>query len=60
MGRTSRTLKGWALEWRYGEHAPSYFRPIVRRAHRVSPEELAAIVDDALDTGRISEEEPAT
>jgi len=53
-------LKGWALEWRYGEHAPSYFRPIVRRAHRVSPEELAAIVEDALDTGRISEEEPAT
>src|SRR6266702_254198 len=45
-------LKGMSLERQYADHAPSYFRKIVRRLHKLSSEELAVIVDDAVDAGQ--------
>ena len=47
-------LKGLSLERHYADHAPSYFRQIVRRLHKLSSEDLAAIADDAVDAGRIT------
>ncbi len=51
-------LKGMSLERQYADHAPSYFRPIImRRLHKLSSEELAMIVDDAIDAGQITARE---
>src|SRR6266516_1347897 len=51
-------LKGLSLERQYADHAPSYFRPIImRRLHKLSSEELAMIVDDAIDAGQITARE---
>ena len=50
-------LKGMSLERQYADHAPSYFRKIVRRLHKLSSEELAVIVDDAVDAGQITPRE---
>jgi len=50
-------LKGMSLERQYADHAPSYFRPIMRRLHKLSSEELAVIVDDAIDAGQITARE---
>src|SRR6266516_854011 len=47
-------LKGLSLERQYAHHAPPYFRKIVRRLHKLSSEELAVIVDDAVDAGQIT------
>ena len=53
----ARSLLFSGLERHYADHAPSYFRQIVRRLHRLSSEELAVIVDDAVDTGQITARE---
>ncbi len=50
-------LKGSDLERRYRERAPAYFARLLRRVHALTSEELAEMIDDAEEKGRISEEE---
>ena len=49
------TLKGRSLEWEYRTKVYTYFGRIVRRAHVLSPEELTALLEDAIDSGALSE-----
>jgi len=49
------TLKGRSLEWEYRTKVYAYFGRIVRRAHVLSPDELTALLDDAIDSGALSE-----
>lgn len=50
-------LKGDSFERRVRERAPSYFGKLVRRCRVLSFEELADILDEALEKGTISEVE---
>ncbi len=50
-------LKGELLELRYGERAPAYVGRLIRRAQVLSAAELAALLEDAVDHGRFTEEE---
>lgn len=50
-------VKGWAWEWRYQLHAPTYFGRILRRIQVLAPERLAALLDDAVAASRLSEAE---
>jgi hypothetical protein len=50
-------LKGQGLELRYERFAPAYFRPIILRAHTLSPDERAALVETAVDRGQLSDTE---
>jgi hypothetical protein len=49
------TLKGQSLEWEYRTKVYAYFGRIVRRAHVLSPDELTALLDDAIENGALSE-----
>jgi hypothetical protein len=49
------TLKGQSLEWEYRTKVYAYFGRIVRRAHVLSPDELTALLDDAIESGALSE-----
>lgn len=50
-------LDGQVWEWRYRLHAPSYFAPIARRIQVLTPDRMAALLDDAVEGGRLTEEE---
>jgi hypothetical protein len=50
-------LKGQSLELRYERFAPAYFRSIILRAHTLSPDERAALVETAVDRGQLSDTE---
>jgi len=57
MATDLERLKGSDLERRYRERAHVYFRHLVRRAHVLPGEELAAFLDDAVTRGDLSDEE---
>jgi hypothetical protein len=48
------TLKGDMLELRYRNRAASYLGRIARRIRTLSTDELAALLDDAVDQGQLS------
>lgn len=50
-------LKGDNLERRYRERAPAYFGRLVRRMRVLSAEELAGLLEDAVDQGQLTEAE---
>jgi hypothetical protein len=50
-------MKGDILEMRYRRRAHSYFGRLVRRAHVLSEDELADLVEDATEHGRLTEAE---
>ncbi len=55
MSTDLERLKGSDLERRYRERAPAYFGRLVRKAHALSHEELAALLDDAVAQGTLSD-----
>ncbi len=50
-------LKGDNLERRYRERAPAYFGRLVRRMRVLSAEELAGLLEDAVEQGQLTEAE---
>jgi hypothetical protein len=48
-------LKGRSLEGEYRIKVYAYFGRIVRRAHALTPDELTALLEDAIDSGALSE-----
>ena len=52
-------LKGQTLELQYQRRAPSYFRPIILRAHVLSPDETNELIEDAVDRGQLTDAEAA-
>lgn len=48
-------LKGYNLERLYRERAPAYFSPLIRRAHVLSAEELSFLLDEVVESGKLSE-----
>jgi len=50
-------LKGDNFERKVRERAPSYFGKLIRKCRLISSQELADILDDAMDNGIISESE---
>jgi hypothetical protein len=52
-------LKGYALERKYRERAPSYFARLLRGIHALSAEEVAHLVDEAVSGGVLSDEDRA-
>ena len=50
-------LKGDNLERRYREKAPAYFGRLVRRMHVLSAEELAGLLEDAVEQGQLTDAE---
>ncbi len=50
-------LQGHDLERRYRERAHAYLGQMLRRIHVLTPDELATLVEDALDEGRLSARE---
>jgi hypothetical protein len=57
LARDVAELKGDSLERRYRERAPAYLGRLVRRAHALSSEELAALVEEAVAEGRLTEDQ---
>jgi predicted nuclease with TOPRIM domain len=51
------SLRGEAVEDRYRKHAGAYFGGLVRRTRLLSDQELASLLDDALDAGTLSRAE---
>ncbi len=45
------------LERRYRKRAPAYFGRLVRKAHALSHEELAALLEDAVAHGKLSDDD---
>jgi hypothetical protein len=56
-GLSSRAAKQDNLERRYRERAFAYFSRLVRRAHALSGDELAGLLEPAIARGQLSEEE---
>jgi hypothetical protein len=50
-------MKGDILEMRYRRRAHSYFGRLIRRTHVLTAQELADLVDDAAERGRLTEAE---
>jgi hypothetical protein len=50
-------LKGSDLEAQYRIKAPAYFGRLLRRVHALSPDELVALVDGAVEAGRLSDDQ---
>lgn len=50
-------LKGESLENRYRLRASAYFSRLLRKIHVLSPEELAGVLDEAVDKGAMLESE---
>ena len=48
-------LKGQGLEYRYREHAPSYFSRLIRRCRVVGSPQLNELLEDAVDRGVLSQ-----
>lgn len=57
MGSDLERLKGSDLERRYRERAHAYFSRLVRRAHVLSGNELAILLDAAVTRGQLSDDE---
>jgi hypothetical protein len=64
LAETSRILadgigevKGKILEMDYRTKGPAYFGRIIRRAHVLSPDELIALVEDAVESGALSHDQ---
>ncbi len=47
-------LRGRSLEADYRAKGPAYFGSVIRRAHVLSADELTALVEDAVERGRLS------
>ncbi len=50
-------VKGKILEMDYRTKGPAYFGRIIRRAHVLSPDELIALVEDAVESGALSHDQ---
>jgi hypothetical protein len=50
-------LKGTTTEIEYRTKARAYFGRLLRRLHVLSPEELASVLDDAVETGALLEDQ---
>ncbi|MEJ5252425.1 MAG: hypothetical protein HPY54_09030 [Chthonomonadetes bacterium] len=50
-------LKQWALEHLYASRAPAFFGKLVRRTHALSAEELDHLLEEALESGKITPQE---
>jgi hypothetical protein len=48
-------LKGQSLEAVYRSKGPAYFSRLLRRPHVLTPDELTALIEDARDSGVLSE-----
>ena len=48
-------LKGQNLEAAYRSKGPAYFSRLLRRPHVLTPDELTALIEDARDSGALSE-----
>ena len=48
-------LKGQSLEAAYRSKGPAYFSRLLRRPHVLTPDELTALIEDARDSGVLSE-----
>ena len=48
-------LKGQSLEAAYRSKGPAYFCRLLRRPHVLTPDELTALIEDARDSGVLSE-----
>jgi hypothetical protein len=57
MSTDLERLKGSDLERRYRERAPAYFGRLVRKAHALSHEELAALLEDSVAQGKLSDDQ---
>ena len=57
MGSDLERLKGSDLERRYRERAHAYVSRLVRRAHVLSGDELATLLDAAVTQGQLAEDE---
>jgi hypothetical protein len=64
LAEISRTLadgmgevKGKILEMDYRTKGPAYFGRMIRRAHVLSPDELIALVEEAVDSGAFSHDQ---
>jgi hypothetical protein len=51
------TLSGKVLEWHHERHVPTFFGRLARHARLVEPGQLADLLDDAVDQGRLPEAE---
>ena len=54
LGRDVGELKGISLEFRYWQHAPAYFQSIARRIYPLSARELSALLDQAMEEGKLA------
>lgn len=52
-------LRGWYLEERYRQRAPAYLGRHVRKVRPLAPQEVAQLLDEALDRGAIDEDDRA-
>ena len=50
-------LKGKSLEAEYRSKGPAYFNRVVKRSHVLSSEEIANLIETALDSGTLSDAE---
>ena len=50
-------IKGLQAERKYQDRAHAYFRPIVLRAHALSPDERVALIETAVDSGQLTDQE---
>jgi hypothetical protein len=50
-------FKGLLLERRFGDRAPAYFAPLARRVRVVDFTTLADLLDDAVEAGRLTDDE---
>ncbi len=53
------TLDGEVLELRYARRAPAYFSRLARRLRVLEPGAVANLLDDAIEQGRLTEDERA-
>jgi outer membrane murein-binding lipoprotein Lpp len=51
------SAEGEVLELRYARRAPAYFSRLARRLRVIEPSDLADLLDDAVDDGRLTEAE---
>ena len=57
IGDRVGAVEGELLEWRYERRAAAYFSRLARRLRVVDRSVLANMLDDAIDSGRLSQEE---
>lgn len=57
LARDMGDVKGRLLEIDYRTKGPAYFSRMLRRSHVLSPDELTALLDDAVDSGVLSDDQ---